>query len=124
MPTGRIVAFRIYDGEQVVIEGKFFVSADAGVSTFGEYRGVEVAGVTAPIFEGVVINHNLDGEGGVELELEMYAVDATGKIPRQSRVLRAGLSFDPEAGERGSESVMLSDTYELVYQTVMVGEGG
>ena len=122
MPTGRIVAFRIYHGDQAIVEGKFFVSAEAGVSTFGEYRAVEVsAGVTAPIFEGVVINHSLARDGSVSMELDLYGIDAAGGTPKQHRVLRAGLSMGCEAGERRSESVMLGNTHEFVYQTQMVG---
>lgn len=121
MPTGRIVAFRIYEDDGIIVEGKFFVTAEEGVSCFGEYRAVEVSGeLAAPIFEGVVIRHAMEADGATSLELDLYAVDTSGKAPRQCRVLRAGLSMGREAGESASESVMLGNKHEFVYQTSMV----
>ena len=121
MPTGRIVAFRLYHGEQIVVEGKFFVVREEGVSCFGEYQAVELPGdIQAPIYEGVIIRHSLEPDGGVRMELDLYAIEGSEGSRRQFRVLRAGISMGCDAGEARSESVMLGNTHEFAYQTHMV----
>jgi hypothetical protein len=120
--AARIVAFRIYHAEQISVEGKFLALAEDSVSCFGEYREVELGGESgASIFEGAIMRHRLEPEGGVSIEIDLYAVDGTAKVPKQVRILRAGISMGADAGEDRSESVMLGETHEFVYKTRVVG---
>lgn len=122
MAAGRIVAFRIYHAEEIIVEGKFLALPNEGVSCFGDYREIELGGESgASIFEGAIFRHRMEPDHGVSIELDLYAVEEDDKVSRQVRILHAGISMGGDAGEVRTESVMLGETHEFVYQTRVVG---
>lgn len=119
--SAREVCFWLYRGKQRVLDGRFVATAEVGVSTFGEYREFEVAGFERAIglFQGVIIEHELQADGSASIDLQYYVVEPDAQSPlgyTQTRDIKAGISMGADSGMDEVETVALGPEYELAFR--------
>jgi hypothetical protein len=93
-----------------------------GVACFGASKELVVEGKRerAAVFEGVVIEHQLNTDGSASINLKYYSAEPSDDSPigyRQAVAVKAGLSMGSESGNEKLESVMLGDSHELVFRS-------
>jgi hypothetical protein len=117
----REVCFWLYKGAERVLEGRIVVTKSPGVSTFGEYREIEIDGMphTIGLFQGAIFEHELKDDGAASITLQYHVVKPDAESPirhAQVRELRAGLTMGSESGMEAVESVALGTDYELAFR--------
>lgn len=120
--AARQVSFSLFRGHTKLVEGNFTIMQMPGVACFGASKELVVEGKRerAAVFEGVVIEHQLNTDGSASINLKYYSAEPADDSPigyRQAVAVKAGLSMGSESGNEKLESVMLGDSHELVFRS-------
>jgi hypothetical protein len=120
--AARQVCFWLYRGETKLVEGSFTVMSTPGISCFGVYRELPIAGAKDPaaIFEGAVLEHELNADLSASISLRYLSAQPSAKSAvgfEQVVEVKAGLSMGSESGADRVESVMLGNEHEFVFRT-------
>lgn len=124
--SARQVTFSIFSGDTKLIDGKFTVMGNAGVSCFGASREIAIDGKRerASIFQGAVFEHTLNADGSVSMSLKYYSAEPVTDSAighRQVILFAKQLSMGSESGNGKLESVQLGEAHEMVFRSSSLG---